>query len=39
MHHHNIYFLVYADDTQLYVYNPNVALVRINVCKSDLFLI
>ena len=40
MRHHIIYFHIYADDTQLYVYfdlsNPIVALDRMNLCISDL---
>ena len=36
----DIYFHIYADDTQLYVCfdlsNPNVALDRMNLCISDL---
>ena len=40
MRHHDIYFHIYADDTQLYVCfdlsNPNVALDRMNLCISDL---
>ena len=38
--HHNIYFHIHANDTQLYVsfnwLNPNVALDRINLCIADL---
>ena len=40
MRHCDIYFHIYADDTQLYVSidlsNPNVALDRMNLCISDL---
>ena len=40
MRHHDIYFHIYSDDTQLYVSfdwsNPNVALDRMNLCISDL---
>ena len=40
MRHHNIYFHISADNTQLYVSfdlsNPNIALDRINVCIYDL---
>ena len=42
MRHHDIYFHIYADDTQSYVSfdlsNPNVALVRMNLCISDLLI-
>ena len=40
MRHNNIYFHMFADDTQLYVsfdlYNHNVALDRMHLCISDL---
>ena len=40
MRHHDIYYHIYADDTQLYVSfdwsNPNVALDRMNLRISDL---
>ena len=40
MRHYDIYFHIYADDTQLYVSfdlcNPNVTIDRMNLCISDL---